>query len=316
MKDVACTIYDCEFNLYYKGTIIDNRVYLMDEDNKYIPPKEQVCEYVDFGMVQFYIGYYDEADMDSGEVNCKWGYFKLSTGDIVVPPSYDYGYPFYGDRAKVKRAEKYGFIDTKGNLVVDTIWDDSAHAFHKALCWVKSGSRFGYINKDGVIILDPQFEMAKEFKFIGETYDDEKYVALVKKNGKYGYIDQDGGYIFEPNLHDAREFWSVGYAPVMINEKWGFIDKRGEFVVALQFEDVGEDKGFIITENIDKEKAIFGSNRQAIDFYTVKKYGKWGLMDSDFNIVMPEEGNKYVLFRNKKIYIKEGRVTSIRELKK
>lgn len=307
MDRELCTIYDCEYDLYKKGFIKDNRVYAQSNEGNLAPASEYVCEYISFDMVQFYTDHYDKSGIQSKEDNSKWGYFQLSTGRVVVPPIYDYAYPFYDDRAKVQKNLKYGFIDPKGREVVEIIWDDTARAFHKALCWVKKGDEFGYIDKDGAVVLPPQFEVAKGFQFIGESYEDQNYAALVKKDGKFGYIDEKGNYIFEPSFEDARAFSRIGnkpimsYAPVMIYGKWGFIDKKGAFVVAFQFDDVGE-------------KPFFGAEH--LDFYTVNKYGQWGLMNADFDHIAPLNGQRYVVYRGWKIYIKDGKVTSTRKLKR
>ena len=312
MKEIACTIYDCEFDLYHKGVIKDNVVYKLDNEGNPVPIKEYVCEYVDFDRVQFYTGYYDRTYSEPQKDNSKWGYFQLSTGSVIVPPIYDYACPFYGDRARVYKNKKYGFIDTEGSEVVEVLWDNTAGAFHEALCWVRKGDKFGYIDKRGRVILSPQFDIAKEFEFIGNDYEGHKYAALVKKDGKYGYIDEKGKYIFEPSFDDAKKFWSKGYAPVKAYGKWAFIDKSGEFVVAFQFHEVGEEGRFEINEYLENQKTL--SSELYIDFYTVNKDGQWGLMDSNFNIIMPEPGANYVIYKGIKLFIKEGRVTSKRKV--
>ncbi|MCC5911901.1 MAG: WG repeat-containing protein [Clostridiaceae bacterium] len=319
MSATLCTIYDCEFDLYHKGVIKDNTVYVVDEKGNSRSAKECVCEHINWDMVQFYTGYYDETNTEPQKDTSKWGYFLLTTGEIMVPPTYDYAYPFYGDRAKVKKDNRYGFIVPEGREVVESVWDDTARAFHKALSWVKKDGKFGYIDKNGEVILSPQFEMAKEFQYLDvftiDSKEERQYAALVKKDGKHGYIDERGTYIFEPIFDDGKEFWDRGYAPVMIRGKWGFIDRRGEFVVAFQFDNIGSSDGFITRENVNKEKTFFGYNAEVVSFYTVKKYKQWGLLTDDFDIIMPEDGNRYVLHREMKIYIKDGTVTSKRKLK-
>jgi hypothetical protein len=312
MNKIDCTIYDCEFDLYHKGVIVDNRVYALDNDGNQVPANESVCEYVDFSMVQFYTGYYDKSYYEPKKDDSRWGYFNFSTGEIVVKPIYDYGWPFYGDRAKVKRNMKHGFIDPEGREVVRIEWDDAGSSFYPGLCWVKKGDKFGYIDKYGVEVITPQFELVERFELIGECNNNPMYAALVKKDGKYGYIDEKGEYIFEPSFDDARRFWSRGYAPVNAFDKWGFIDGKGNFAAAFQFEDVGEEDCFSAEDDISKEK---GLSEEYIHFYTVKKDGRWGLLNTDLDIIMQEDKKPFVIYRGKRIYIKDGRVTSIQKLK-
>lgn len=357
MNNIPCTIYDCEFDLYHKGLIKDNIVYSLDDEGNPVPPREHICEYVDFGRVQFYIGHCNIHYAESGEDDSKWGYLQYSTGRIVVPPIYDYAAPFYGNRACVKKNKKYGFIDPEGREIVETIWDDTAGNFRGNLCWVKEGEEFGYIDKNGTIVIPLQFDTAEQFQsFRKDNQEDCKYAALVKKDGKYGYIDQmgnyifelvfdtaeqfhsisknncgdynyaaivkrdgkygyineNGNYIFEPSFEDAKEFWSVGYAPVKYG-RWSFIDRSGEFVVAFQFDEIGESGNFSTKKIINEEKVRYGA--EYIDFYTVKKDGQWGVMIDNFDIIMVEDDLHYVVYRDMRIYIKNGRVTSMRKLK-
>ena len=44
-------------------------------------------------------------------------------------------------------------------------------------------------------------------------------------------------------------------------------------------------------------------------YFTIELDGKWGIMDSNFNIVMPDMNSPFVEFRGKKIRIKNGNVT-------
>lgn len=308
-----CTVYDCEFDLYHDAVIKDDIVYALDKEGNSVPVRDYICPYVDFDMVQFYTGF-DGRHVAPERDNSKWGYVQLSTGKIIVPPKYDYALPFYGNRASVKTNNKYGFIDPKGSEIVELIWDDTDSSFYKGLCWVKKDSKFGYIDERGTIVLPLQFENAEQFERIGKDNNgDYEYTALVKKDGKYGYIDIKGNYIIEPSFDEVKKFWFKDYIAVKAHEKWKFISKRGELVSAFEFDDVGESGVFSIKE-IALEKKLF-SGAGHIDFYTVKKGGKWGIMFENSDIVMLEGHERYVVYRNMKIYIKDGHVTSMRKLK-
>jgi hypothetical protein len=318
MEKIECTIYDCEFDQYYKAILRDNIVYALDNEGREVPAKEYVCEHVDFGMVQFYIGHYSQTGDRENDDDCKWGYFMHSTGQVVIPPAYDYAYPFYGNWAKVEKDMKCGFIDYEGREIVKIIWDDTDSSLNRGLCWVRKGDKFGYIDHLGTVVINPQFEMAKDCQFVGESYEDRKYAAIVKKDGKYGFIDEKGEYIFKPSFEDARIFWSADYeqqkryAPVKAFGKWGFIDSKGHFIVDFQFDDVGREGAFSTKEIMNKEKVSFGEER--INFYAVNKDGQWGIIKSDLEVIMPEDGQNYVVYKERKIYIKNGWITNIRRI--
>lgn len=182
---------------------------------------------------------------------------------------------------------------------------------------MRAGDKYGYIDKHGQVVIPLKFELAKGFKSIKESYKGNRYVALVKKGGKYGYIDEKGNYIFEPSFEDAKAFWNFGckptrcFAPVKAFGKWGFIDLRGKVIVYFQFDNIGESKYFYVADNTNIDKRSFGNH--CIQFYTVKKDGQWGLMNGDFDIIMQDEGQQYVVYRGRRVYMKDGRVTSIRK---
>ncbi|MDR3584805.1 MAG: WG repeat-containing protein [Desulfosporosinus sp.] len=295
MHQTPCTIYDCEYDREVKGVIINNKVYALDNNNAPAPAKDYICEYVDFDMVQFYIESYSDINLYDNKDTSKWGYIHLSNGEIVVPPIYDDAIPFYGNRGRVEKDGKYGFLAQDGSMVIDLVWDDCGRSFHAGLCPVKQGLLWGYVDINGIVIVEPCFEIAETFTII----EKDTYAALVKKDGKYGYLDDKCHYIFEPNLDDAKKFWWNGYAPVMIYGLWGFIDKKGAFAVALQFNDV-EDRGFFGLGNCD--------------FYLVKKGGQWGIIDEHLRVTMPEKGVRYVVYGDRKIYLGNGIVTSERKL--
>jgi len=379
MKDhILCTIYDCEFDSYFEGIIFSNIVYVIKNDGSYVPPKESICEYVDYGLVQYYTGSNcnnksdSQKDKQTKDDNSRWGYFDLQTGIIIIPAVYEYVGPFYGDRALVKKNGKFGFSDYNGKIVVDIIWDeiycgkdlsiwngeiyipksdpwvvrkddkwgyinregeviipldfDYASLFNENRARIKKEGKWGYINGSGELIIEPLFDEINEFKCIGKDCNISYYAARVIKNGKYGFIDTDGKYIIKPMFEEAFEFWDIGYACVKVCAKWGIIDKMGRFVVTSGFDDIGEYYGKTGKCKSYAQRRwgrkIDGYHQQTLGeshikdvYFTVKLDDKWGIMDSDFNVIMPDVNNHFVEFNGMKIYIKNGKVTSSKKIK-
>ena len=164
---------------------------------------------------------------------------------------------------------------------------------------VKSGKEFQYIDKEGKIVINPQFSEATVFR---------NGLALVKTSGdkpKWGFISEDGKYVIPANYKSATIFsddlaWVVSEnaAPTAINnkgevkvtlndaetvkifkeglsafsiidtsgEKWGFVDKTGKIKVNPQFSN---------TRNFSNGKcAVANSN------------GKWGYIDNEGKILI------------------------------
>jgi hypothetical protein len=349
MKEVIrCTIYDCEFDFYFEGRIVSNVVYVIEKEGSYKPSKELICEHVDYGLVQYFTGNYLDHESD---VDCKWGYFDHESGVIEIPAEYDLAGPFYGDRAMVKKNGKYGYIDPYGRVVIDIVWDeiykargldpwvvrkddkwgyinrdgeviiplqfDDASLFEEDRAQIKQGNKWGYINLNGDLIIDPIFDEVSTFQCIDKDDHTNAFAARVKKDGRYGFITKDGTYIIEPKLEDAFEYWDIGYACVKARGKWGIVDRTGRLVVKCRFDDIGEHYGTIgknkehAIRRSEFSQPILESSHINDVYFTIKLDNTWGIMDSDFNVIMPNSNNGFVEFNDMKIYIKEGDVTSI-----
>ena len=116
--------------------------------------------------------------------------------------------------------------------------------------------RYGYVNRAGKFVLEPQYEEAL-------PYSD--FIAAVKKDGKWGYINGEGKFVIEPRFENAFLF-SDGAAAVEENGKWGFINRAGKFLVEPKYESAG----------------IFRQGLAA-----VRWEGKWGFISKDGEMVVP-----------------------------
>lgn len=75
---------------------------------------------------------------------------------------------------------------------------DYAGEFSEGLAMVKVGDKWGYIDKTGEMVINPQFDCPPHFNADANA--------------------------------DAVEF-SEGLAPIKISDKWGYTDKTGEMVI-------------------------------------------------------------------------------------
>jgi len=121
---------------------------------------------------------------------------------------------------------------------------------------VKKDGKIGYVNKEGVLVIKPQYDegltyhdgytavrLDSKWLFLDSTgktitaaiYDDaigfSNGLAAVAKNNLYGFINTSGETVIPFQFSNARSF-AEGLAPAA-NTKgyWGYIDKKGEWVV-------------------------------------------------------------------------------------
>lgn len=105
--------------------------------------------------------------------------------------------------AVVKLAERYGYADKNGVLVIPAKYD-LANPFREGLAVVAFDGGFGFIDKGGNTVVAPRYDWAHHFS---------DGLALVKKKGLLGYIDKSGNEVIKPQFFTANDF-SNGLAPV------------------------------------------------------------------------------------------------------
>ncbi len=125
--------------------------------------------------------------------------------------------------------------------------------------------RYGYVNRTGKFVLEPQYEQALPFS---------DFLAGVKKDGKWGYINGEGKFVIEPRFENAFLF-SDGAAAVQENSKWGFINRAGKFLVEPKYESAG----------------IFRQGLAAVQWE-----GKWGFISKDGEMVVPPKFDQVYFF--------------------
>ena len=80
------------------------------------------------------------------------GYFADSTGTFLFNKQFEKAYKFSEGLAPVKQNGKYGFINTKGEVVIPCIYDGAAD-FSEGLAMVKQNYKGSIINKEGKVIV-------------------------------------------------------------------------------------------------------------------------------------------------------------------
>ena len=107
----------------------------------------------------------------------------------------------------------------------------------------------------------------KRKKYDWKGYYNSDGLAPVGLNGKYGFIDKSGNEVI-PLKYDNAGSFSEGRARVKLNGKYGFIDKSGNEVIPCKYDD-------------------FLSNSFSDGTVPVKLNGKYGFIDKSGNVVIP-----------------------------
>lgn len=120
---------------------------------------------------------------------------------------------------KINKNGKWGFMDRKGRVVVEPIYDEVFN-YKDDICCVELNERYGYINRQGEEIAPTIYEVASSFS---EGY------ASVCKGGAYGYINAENEVIVDFKFEAATSVIE-GNSRVKKDGKWGelFIDNPEE----------------------------------------------------------------------------------------
>jgi len=129
------------------------------------------------------------------------------------------------------------------------------------------GSRWGYVNSEGKLVIPPRFEAAGAFS---------EGLAGVRENGRCGFIDATGEYAVYPEFAAVQPY-SEGLAPVVLTTRWGYIDRTGAFRINPLFE----------------ECRPFAESAAA-----VKWRGRWGYIDRSGRFLVPARYEEALDFRN------------------
>lgn len=125
----------------------------------------------------------------------------FSTAIAQSLSEFSYVDKFYEGRAIVVRGGKCGFIDEQEKVVVPLI-NAFAKPFSEGLAPVVKG----------------------------------QWISQTRIDGFYGYVDLYGEEVTPFEYEDAKSF-SEGIATVLIDGKWGGIDREGNLVIKPQFDD-------------------------------------------------------------------------------
>lgn len=265
-------------------------------------------------------------DMCAFKQNGKWG-FMDTAGNVAIVPQYDECNDFQNGYAVVKRGEKWGIVDKTGKSVtgfafsrMNDFSDGLAYAEDGSLCFYvypngrkqalsskfsygnfsdgyapvmsKKNRKWGYINKKGIVTIEPQYDTA--YNFSGG-------LALVKHKAKTFYINRKGSRKNISALNEAQPLEFVnGYAKIRDKNGVRFLDSRYDMLkfAAADATDFNEDGIAAILMKNNTMRYVNASGRIVIPveydkvgnfsegLAWVSKNGKYGFIDKTGKLVI------------------------------
>ena len=200
-------------------------------------------------------------DMNTGLVPIlsgkNYGYIDLE-GNYIINPQFDYAGEFFDGRALVGKGNLYGYIDEKGTYVIPPKYV-SATPFSEGVAWtVEPDGAPTLIDTDGNTLI-----VAKDAERVW-IFTDGLAIAMTTKSDNsqaYGFLDKKGKFAIAPQFDDVSLF-SEGMSKVRIGKNTGYINKEGRMVISdsvMQHLSTFID-GYAIVKNSNGDAGIIDSN--------------------------------------------------------
>lgn len=184
----------CRENVYTAG--INGEMYYVDMANKVI-----LGPYEDAGAFNNGIaavkkdGIWYLIDKEGNTVSKGYVGFAQDAEGLVVRNS----------TIMAQTMEGYILLGLDGKQIGDMVYEDVRHFADKTYAAVKIDGKWGFIDNQGQLVLEAEFEDAKSF---------QNGYAPIKKNGKWGYIDMNGNIVIRPVFQQAQSISSKGVSYV------------------------------------------------------------------------------------------------------
>ena len=247
----------------------------------------------------------------------QWGFID-EDGKYTIQPSFKEATVFSEDLAwVVSENGAPTAITSKGEIKITLQDAETVRIFQEGLAAFsitqESKVKWGFVNKEGKVVISPQFDAIGNFSG-GKC-------AVQNEKGKWGYIDNEGKIAISYQFDEAEKFVN-GQAVVEFDGKAGAIDDEGKYVINPQFEGLGEDGDLYLIEQGDKygwasrEGQIvinpqFGEafTFNGADIAPVKVGDTWGYVDKEgkikinpqFNVALPLVGGVAAVLSGEKV---------------
>ncbi|MEN0047106.1 MAG: WG repeat-containing protein [Bacteroidota bacterium] len=178
----------------------------------------------------------------------------------------------------------WGYIDTLGNTVIKTIYED-AKAYSNGTALVRQDGKWGVVNRKEKVIVPFQYD---EVNFLENT--DNQMIKVHTQAYRYGLIDTLGQIAVDAIHQDVGTF-SEGRLAVQQNGKWGFADLDGNIVIPCHYQQVQAFSEGLAAAKLDGQWGYIGSDGLVVIPF---RYGKVGDFQEGLAWVTTSTGIEYI----------------------
>ena len=157
-----------------------------------------------------------------------------SQAELISKFEFDWIEPFRTDRnpSRFKKGDKYGLVDQVGTVLVDSVYSLIGD-FSEGLALAASDKSYGFINTKGDTIIDFKYSFSPAILKI--SLFQNGYVRVLQKD-KFGVIDTVGQRIF-PAIFENIGAFEGKLIPVNKKEKWGYADLNVNLAIPYMYDE-------------------------------------------------------------------------------
>ena len=228
-----------------------------------------------------------------GDIRERWGYLNTS-GDVVIPPQYDWGTPFSSGMAAVCKGDRWGFIDLEGNIRVPLIYE-GVRPYSGNLGGVIKNGKLGFVDKQGKMVVDFVFDIpSDDFFIVFHSFQNLQRLQPVRVGSLLGLIDEKGKWIAKPEYEQFYGAYGTHDETLIGAQKEGkvgFLNGSGDVVIDFQFDGTPLAKKDIDSLAQQMQSYFFSLYRFSEGLAVVLLPSKQGEAHQDFNFgVIDEKG--------------------------
>ncbi len=196
----------------------------------------------------------------------------------------------------IKVNKKWGLINAEGSVIIDPIYDAIGEFKKFGYAVMQRNGRVGMLNKDGTELILPQYD---DLKVLDST------LIAVMLNDQWKVINLDGRVILDSGYERIR-VWKGGYLAYMQKGLWGLVDHTGHQICSPSYNGIRfMENGYFKTQKQSKiglmtidGQTIIEPKADKIEIYSDSLFffqinNKWGGVNREGKVVIPQQYDRY-----------------------
>lgn len=205
-----------------------------------------------------------QADLFAAKNDSAWGIINI-LNEVILPFEYDFIELNTDSLLLVERGNEFNYWNIMKQEFITNVWYQSFSEyrvlakFNNGFAKVKTIEGFNFINKKGELVFE---------KFYSNLGGYNSYIGFESEE-EWGYIDSLENVVVKPNYSKVYSF-SENWGIVELNGKKGVIDKEGEILLPIYFEEIIKLNDSIVIAKQDNTYGILSNFTDSLIAYEYK----------------------------------------------